>query len=260
MIINKILEENLKRLNISFNRYDLEFTPEGNVIKVIEHKDYLLQNNPKVKEFLRGKYFVEFNNIHLWHIGQYGITRLSNKIIKAKPSEGIVVLREKLYSFIEEIDENELKESIKNTLEKYPIFFESPGAKIIHHAYKGGLLEHTIQTVEFALAIIKCFDDKDIIIDKDLILAGAILHDIGKIFCYKAVNGFFEITDTFLKQEHIISGIKLISQEIISKKIDDIIHIVASHHNLREWGSPVEPHLNEAWIIHLTENLSSKIG
>lgn len=260
MIINKNLEENLKRLNKSFNRYDLEFTPEGNAVKVIEHKKYILNNNPKVKEFLRGKFFVEFNNIQKWHIGQYGITRLSNKIIKAKPSEGIDVLREKLYSFIEEIEEHELKTSIKDILEKHPIFFESPGAKIKHHAYKGGLLEHTVQTIEFSFAITLNLDNKDIILDKDLIIAGAVLHDIGKINCYRAEKGFFEITETFLKQEHIINGIKIISQEIKSKKLDDLIHIIASHHNLKDWGSPIEPTMDEAWIVHFVENLSSKIG
>lgn len=260
MILNRNLEENLKRLNHKFKRYGLEFNPEGNIIKVIEHQKYLLNDNPKAKEFLRGRYFVEFNNIHLWHIGQYGITRLSNKIIKVKPSEGIDVFREKLYSFIEEIEEPELKISIKNTLEKYPIFFESPGAKIKHHAYKGGLLEHTVQTIEFSLAIISNLDNKDILLDKDLIIAGAILHDIGKINCYRTENGFFEITETFLKQEHIINGIKIISQEIESNKLDDLIHIIASHHNLKDWGSPIKPAMDEAWIVHFAENLSSKIG
>lgn len=52
MDLNENLEENLKRLNNKFKRYGLEFNPEGNIIKVIEHQKYLLNDNPKVKEFL----------------------------------------------------------------------------------------------------------------------------------------------------------------------------------------------------------------
>ena len=100
---------------------------------------------------------------------------------------------------------------------------------------------------------------ENLIIDQDLLIAGAILHDIGKINCYKYYNEIIEITDIFHKQEHIINGIKIISQEIKSEKLDKLIHILASHHNIKEWGSPIEPISNEAWIIHFVENLSSKI-
>jgi len=118
------------------------------------------------------------------------------------------------------------------------------------------LLEHTVQTIELALAVNDVIEN--LIIDKDLLIASATLHDIGKIKCYETSNGIIQITDTFAKQEHIINGIKIVSQEIKSDKLDELIHILASHHNTKEWGSPIEPKTNEAWIIHCVENLSSK--
>lgn len=64
----------------------------------------------------------------------------------------------------------------------------------------------------------------------------------------------------FIQHEHIIQGVKIVSQNIILIKLDDIIHIIASHHNLKEWGSPAKPNSIEAWIIHYAENISRKIG
>ncbi|MHC1624704.1 MAG: HD domain-containing protein, partial [Methermicoccaceae archaeon] len=86
--------------------------------------------------------------------------------------------------------------------------------------------------------------------------------DVGKINCYEyneTTHGDFQVTTILREQDHIIHGVKLISQYIKSEKLDDIIHIVASHHALRIWGSPVEPQSNEAWIVHLADNLSSRI-
>ncbi len=94
----------------------------------------------------------------------------------------------------------------------------------------------------------------------DLLIAGAILHDIGKINYYDFYKRNIDITDIFLKQEHIIQGVKLVTQFIRSKKIDNILHIIASHHNLKKWGSPVKPTCIEAWIIHYADNISGKIG
>lgn len=94
----------------------------------------------------------------------------------------------------------------------------------------------------------------------DILIAGAILHDIGKINCYEYNQRNIDITDLFLKHEHIIQGVKLVTQYVRSKKIDNILHIIASHHNLKEWGSPVKPNFIEAWIVHYADNISGKIG
>jgi len=201
---------------------------------------------------------MQFSSEFLWHIKTDGINLLKSRSIKTEPTNSIEELSEELNTYIEMITENELKESIKNFLSNNREFYNSPAAKIKHHAYKGGLIEHTLQTIRISKAIMENIRD-ELIIDKDLIIAGAILHDIGKINCYEIKDEGIEITDTFIKQEHIVNGIKLISQYIKSESINELIHIVASHHNIRDWGSPIEPKTREAWIIHMAENLSSKI-
>jgi 3'-5' exoribonuclease len=167
-------------------------------------------------------------------------------------------LKKELLEIIEVINEIELKDSIKELLSKNAIFYNSPAAKMKHHAYIGGLLEHTLQTVKLSISMMKIIQE-ELNINKDLVIAGAILHDIGKINCYEIVEEGIEFTNIYLKQDHIVNGIKIISQKIKSEYIDELIHIVASHHNIKEWGSPIEPKTREAWIVHMAENLSSKI-
>lgn len=252
------LEENLKKLNDKYNTIGISFKHEGNIIKIIEKRVFLLNNYPNVKQELKIKYWMQFSKDLLWHIKKDGIDLLSSKTVKNETSKSINELHNELSNFIELIDENELKDSIKEFLSKNEKFYNSPAAKIKHHAYRGGLLEHTLQTVKLSISILENIKD-ELSVNKDLIIAGAILHDIGKINCYEIVEESIEITNIYLKQDHIVNGIKLISQNIKSENIDELIHIVASHHNIKKWGSPVEPKTREAWIIHIAENLSSKI-
>lgn len=257
-VILMYLEENLKRLNDKYNPFGIAFAHEGNIIKVKEESDFIINNYPAIKKELRLKYKMQFSSELLWHIKKDGINILKTRSIKTKPTKSIDELSEELNGYIDMINEGVLKDSIKTFLSNNHEFFNLPAAQIKHHAYEGGLLEHTLQTIKLSLAILDCIDD-EVTIDKDLIIAGAILHDVGKINCYEITENGIEITDIFLKQEHIINGITLISQNIKSENIDELIHIVASHHNIKDWGSLIEPKSKEAWIIHFTENLSSKI-
>lgn len=65
----------------------------------------------------------------------------------------------------------------------------------------------------------------------EVLIASVILHDIRKINCYEYNQRNIDITEIFLKHEHIIQGVKLVTQYVSSKKIDNILHIIASHHN-----------------------------
>lgn len=252
------LEENLKRLNDKYNPIGISFEHDGNIIRIKETTKYILNNLPNVKKELRIKYKMQFSSDLLWHIKKDGINILKSRSIKTTPTKSIEELSEELNRYIEMINEDDLKDSIKTFLTDNQEFYNSPAAQIKHHAYKGGLLEHTLQTIELSLTIVDNIED-EININRDLIIAGAILHDIGKINCYELTDDGIEITDIFLKQEHIVNGITLISQYIKSENINELIHIVASHHNIKDWGSPIEPKSIEAWIIHMIENLSSKI-
>lgn len=251
------LKLNLEKLNELYSSIGLSFVEESKVIKVKENRKYLLSDYPEVKEKLKHKFGMTFNDMHKWHISKYGEMNLKTKIIKTEPTKGLDELRLTLISNIKRIKEVELKESINQLLHNHPVFYSGPGAKLKHHDYKYGLFEHTIQVLKLSIMISKIIGAD---VDHDLLIAGAVLHDIGKINCYEQFENHIDITDTFLNQDHIINGIKIVSQEIQSEKLDDILHIIASHHYLKEWGSPVEPNSIEAWIIHFADNISAKIG
>ena len=201
---------------------------------------------------------MQFTKDLLWHIGHDGITILKSRKIKLEPFRKIESLGKDLVNYINLIEDTDFKEELRIFFKSNEEFFTKPAAQSKHHNYKGGLLEHTIQTVEMAIALAEKMDE-DVLIDNDLLIAGSLLHDVGKMDCYEFDGDLIYTTDIGYAQNHIINGVKIISQKFKTDKLDDLIHIIASHHQLKEWGSPVEPRTNEAWIIHMVENLSSKI-
>jgi len=253
------LEENLAKLNGRLSENDLHLENQGDKLVLIEKVPYTLNNLPRLKNELKEDYKLRFDGHRkCWYIGNEGIKKLSNRVLKTQPSKSENELKDKLENFIEQIKNGELKKCIEDFLHENPFYYECPAAKSHHHAYKHGLLEHSIQVIELSFSLINTFD-KDITINNDLIIAGSILHDVGKINCYKFVDGGIGSCPTLSEQDHIINGIKLVSQYIQYEQLDDLLHIIASHHKEVKHGSPVSPISNEAWIINVTDELSSKI-
>ena len=256
------LEENLTRLNNEYNSKGLSFIREGNLIRVKEEKQYLFNQFKGLKDLLKQRYNLKFHPKILWHFDQAGIDLLTNYKMKLGPSLDSEDLKSKLDSFINLIEEDNLKQSLADLFINHEIFYTAPGAKFHHHAYIYGLLEHTIQVVELTFEIARIMEqfDPGFSYNPDLLISGAILHDIGKMHCYDfSEDSPITLSTTFIQQEHIIHGVKIVSQEIRSDLLDQIIHIIASHHNIKEWGSPVEPRCYEAWIVHFADGLSSRI-
>ena len=252
------LEENLDRLNRCYNQEGLQFRKDGDIIRVIEDKPYLFNKFTTLKNLLRRNFELQFDTKLLWHFSASGIEKLSERKLKWKPTKEISDLIVEFRKHLEMLQEAKLKESLTQFFHDNPCFYKCPASMGIHHAYVGGLLEHSVQTVNMALGIRDSFDE-DVNIDLDLVIAGAVLHDVGKINCYQLHGSNIGKTRVYNIQNYIVNGIKIVSRNVESQNLDDIIHIIASHHSLKEWGSPVKPQSNEAWIIHNIENLSSKI-
>ena len=143
-------------------------------------------------------------------------------------------------------------------------FALSPAAQKMHHAWLGGLLEHTLNLLELALLICPRYSD----IDRDLVLAGLFLHDIGKT-AELSYNCGFDYTDMGRLVGHIVLGTLWIHQHAVEiarqrgKPIrGDLLmvleHIVLSHHGEPEFGAAVLPKTPEAILINLIDNLDAK--
>ena len=141
-----------------------------------------------------------------------------------------------------------------------PKFKKHPAAKAMHHAYVGGLLEHTLSVVKACDALLRQYEQ----LDRDLLLAGALLHDIGKV--RELDLGF--ATDYSIAGQlvgHLVIGAEMIAAAVAARPgIPDEIkwqlqHFVLSHHGQREFGSPVLPMTREALALHALDNLDAKL-
>lgn len=140
-------------------------------------------------------------------------------------------------------------------------FMSCPAAKTVHHAYIGGLLEHTLNVCKLCLEISSLYPE----VDREILLVGAVLHDIGKIEEFKG-SVIFNYTDRGQLLGHVVMSVLLIEPFI--KKIkglnEDLImhlkHIILSHHGEYEFGSPKRPKTREALIVHFADNIDAKLN
>lgn len=139
-------------------------------------------------------------------------------------------------------------------------FRRAPAAKSHHQAYLGGLLEHTLNVMRLAEQIAAAYEG----IDRDLLLTGAVLHDIGKIYEYR-YDLFIDYTDAGRLLGHIVMGANLVQDRI--RSLPDfpetlklkVLHMIVSHHGRYEWQSPKRPKFLEAAILHQADYLDAEV-
>jgi 3'-5' exoribonuclease len=134
-----------------------------------------------------------------------------------------------------------------------------PAALTVHHAYRGGLLEHVLKVAEAGDAMAQAYR-----VDADLIFAGAVLHDIGKIeeLRYDEATSYSKRGNLI---GHITMGVTMVrdAARAIEGFPEDILtrieHLILSHHGARELGSPVEPMTEEAFILSSIDDLDATL-
>jgi len=139
-------------------------------------------------------------------------------------------------------------------------FFTAPAAVTMHHARIGGLAEHSLAVCRFAEAVADIYPW----LNRDLLNAGCLLHDIGKIREYELAGGFrYSLEGKLLG--HIILGVEMVREWINSvpgfpnRLAMDLLHIVLSHHGELEYGSPKVPSTPEALVVHYADDLDAKM-
>ena len=168
----------------------------------------------------------------------------------------------RLISYINLITDEKLKTFILDFINEHQDLIKiMPAAKVMHHNYVGGLMVHTIECVEFALKNLEMFWMK---LDKDIMLAACILHDIGKIFEYTidTETGIIDYAPNFREEwiSHSQYGFSL----CIMNGFKRVAKMIAAHHGREEWGAMIdldqkdlEP---ELYFLHFMDNLSAKFG
>jgi 3'-5' exoribonuclease len=142
-----------------------------------------------------------------------------------------------------------------------------PAALKRHHVYIGGLLEHTAGVLALCEAAARLYP----LVDRELLLTGAILHDVGKVSSYKVARSF-EGTDEGKLLGHLVLGVQMVAEHIERLRAEAgdrergfpeelrlcLEHLLISHHGIMEWGSPVEPVSLEACLLHHADNMDAQ--
>lgn len=141
-------------------------------------------------------------------------------------------------------------------------FQKAPAAKGIHHNYIGGLLEHTLYILRSIQAIFPLYEHLGL--NKDLLIAGALLHDVGKIYEY-SFSKIIEMTPMGRLVGHVYLSTHIVDQTIsrIEGFPDELrlqlLHVILGHHGQLEYGSPKLPMTREAMLLHLLDDLDAKL-
>jgi 3'-5' exoribonuclease len=137
---------------------------------------------------------------------------------------------------------------------------DAHGARSLHHAYVGGLLEHMLSVVQLLLAAAEIHPE----MDRDLLIAGGLLHDMGKL---EELEGTISshYTDLGRFVGHTVLTDRIVTARIagiegFSPELENLLtHMLLSHHGEREWGAPVEPRTMEACALHYADNMDARI-
>ncbi len=157
-------------------------------------------------------------------------------------------------------DYRALLEAIFGDPEFLARFSDAPAATTFHHAYLGGLLEHTVTVADLCEHISQQYGR----VDRDLLVTIALLHDIGKVdeLTYERTIGYSD-AGRFLG--HVVLGVTLVSEQagklagFPQEKLHQLLHAIVSHHGELEWGSPKRPATLEALVVHHVDNLDAKV-
>lgn len=171
---------------------------------------------------------------------------------------------ERLQEHVNRIGQAELRSAVQACLQDcFAKFCLAPAAKSKHQACLGGLLEHTLAITELCVAISEVYYEVGRNpLDQDVLIAGAVMHDIGKIFELR----YDDRIDYTLEGSligHISMGLNYwmrFDKDVPEPYRQHIRHIILSHHGRRDWGSPVVPMTREAMIFHLVDMIDSRMG
>ena len=139
-------------------------------------------------------------------------------------------------------------------------FKDSPAAKNFHHGYVGGLLEHTLSVCKLAVSIAEQYPQ----LNRDMLITGAFLHDIGKIKEFK-YRISIDYTDEGRLLGHLVLGVGMVEEKISgirgfpTETALRLKHLILSHHGEYDFGSPKRPKFIEAFVLHSIDDIDAKV-
>jgi len=244
---------------------ELTFFGDENLQKVTELYEQLKEDNiifvEGIANSYKGKLKIVVNDLNSIRPAKEGEYQLSDFIYVSNQDI------EELFSYImkkkDEVKNEKIKELLNYFLKDEQFvkkFKKCPAAMYKHHACVGGLLEHTWGVLKICETMKKLHPS----LDNDLLIAGAILHDIGKLEEFRVTTNI-KISEKGMLLSHVYIGAEMVSEAI--KAIGDfpvvlknkLIHIILSHHGELEFGALKKPEFPEAVAVALADRIDSQI-
>jgi 3'-5' exoribonuclease len=181
-------------------------------------------------------------------------------LVETAPEDADGLWRD-LNAFVDAISHPELRQTVRNVLEEVGESFRTaPAATMMHHAYRHGLLEHTVHMARAARALLPLYLE----VDPDLAMAGILLHDTGKTIEYEGPLASKRGRRGIL-QGHVVLGYQLVRKAALKAKLDAerterLEHIILSHQGKLEWGAAAMAATPEAVFVSMIDNLDAKMG
>lgn len=183
-----------------------------------------------------------------------------------KVAAGLDELKQSFEDILALIEDASMQKLLARILtpEKKEKFYQTPAAKKIHHNYAGGLLQHTVTVARMCIQVCQMYKE----LNRDLLITGAVLHDVGKMDEY-SIKVAPEYTVAGRLIGHIVMGSELITGTVAQIRADGeefpeelewmLKHMVLSHHGSLEFGSPVKPLFPEAMVLHIMDDLDARM-
>lgn len=227
-----------------------------------------LSNSGEVGDVVRVKGVIEeFQNSPQIRISGIRLAKESEKVTPQdflpKSQRNLNEMIDEFKSRINKISHPQLKILLENIFsgERFDNFTKVPAGKSWHHSYIHGLIEHTLEIIKICDLICDFHSE----LNRDLLIAGAILHDFGKTGELK-YDSAFEYTDDGKLIGHIIMAVIMVKEEIrmiadFPKELErNLIHLILSHQGKLEYASPVVPKTIEAIALYQADELSAKVN
>jgi 3'-5' exoribonuclease len=181
-------------------------------------------------------------------------------LVETAPEDADALWRDFL-AFADSIKVPELRATVRNVVDDVgEAFRTAPAASVMHHAYRHGLLEHTVHMARAARALLPLYPE----VDPDLAMAGVLLHDCGKAIEYEGTLATRRGRRGIL-QGHVILGYQLARKAALKAKLDPdrterLEHVILSHQGKLEWGAAVLAATPEAVFVSKVDELDARMG
>jgi 3'-5' exoribonuclease len=211
-------------------------------------------------EFYQNRFSPRLNTVLCLGEEELAASGVLERLVEVPPEDPEEMWRD-FESFVDGISHDELRLTVRGVLEEVGDAFRSaPAAISMHHAYRHGLLEHTLHMARAAKALLPLYRE----VDADLAIAGILVHDVGKVIEYEGTLGTRRSRRGTL-QGHVVLGYQLVRKAGLKARLDPdhlerLEHIVLSHQGEPEWGAAVYAATPEAVFVSMVDNLDAKMG